>query len=174
MTENFSRVKPFIKAPKPQVAANMCLLMVLIAGWLSLSPSVQAQEKYWTDPATGFAMGGYDVVSYWSSTGPVLGNAEYEVEVKKVTWRFSNKGNYEEFLKYTNIYAPQFSGYGAYAVSQGRAPLGNPTIWVIADNRLYFFFSTRAKTEWQKAQKKFIRMANKKWPTLKILIANPY
>ncbi len=174
MTGIFPQTNPIIKVPKPSVAASIFLLMAFFAGWLSLLHPAQAEEKYWTDPATGFAMGGYDVVSYWSPAGPVLGIAEYEVEVEKVSWRFSNKGNYEEFLKYTDIYAPQFSGYGAYAVSQGRAPRGNPTIWAIANNRLYFFFSMRAKMEWQKAQKKFIRIANKKWPTLKLLIANPY
>jgi len=174
MTGIFSQTRSCFSKLKSPVSARIYLLGVFFAVGLSLLYPARAEEKYWTDPATGFAMGGYDVVSYWSPTGPVLGVADYEVEVERVSWRFSNKGNYEEFLKYTDIYAPQFSGYGAYAVSQGRAPRGNPTIWAIVDNRLYFFFSMRAKMEWQKAQKKFIRIANKKWPTLKLLIANPY
>ncbi len=147
------------------------MLVVLTGAMLNFSRSVQAGGKYWIDPTTGFAMGGYDVVSYWSATGPVLGNAEYEVKVENVTWRFSNKGNCEEFLKHIDIYAPQYSGYGAYAISQGKAPRGNPKIWIITDNKLYFFYSLSAKSKWELARNKFIRAAKKKWPALKRQIA---
>ena len=137
-----------------------------------MSRPVMANEKYWVDPATGYAMGGYDMVSYWSPSGPVLGKAEFEVRKKNVTWRFSNKGNYEEFIKNVDIYAPQFSGYGAYEVSQGRTPQGNPTIWSIVDNKLYYFFSLSSKSTWEKGRDKFIREANKRWPVLKRQIAH--
>lgn len=155
-----------------QLSATVVVVLTLLAGsLLGLHQSALAGEKFWTDPATGFALGGYDVVSYWSPTGPVLGMDEFEVHIENVTWRFSNQGNYEEFLKHFNIYMPQFSGYGAYAVSQGTAPLGNPNIWVIEDNKLYFFFSPNAKKKWQQKKNEFIPQAIKQWPALKRQIA---
>jgi len=155
--------------------ASMCAagaMMLLLGGFADLPQRVQEAEKYWTDPATGYALGGYDVVSYWSPAGPSLGNADYEVQMENVTWRFSNKGNAEEFLKYSTIYVPQFSGYGAYAVSQGKSPRGNPRIWAIAHNKLYFFFSAQAKIQWQRVREKSIRRAIEQWPGLRRRIAD--
>ena len=137
------------------------------------SQAFKTEEKYWADPATGFAIGGYDVVSYWSLTGPVLGNDAYEVQMEKTTWRFSNKGNFEEFRKYASVYTPQFSGYGAYAVSQGKAPRGNPRIWAIEDNKLYLFFSLEGKKKWLEEREQSIRKAIENWPALRRQIARP-
>jgi len=41
-----------------------------------------ALARFWTDPATGFAVGGYDPVSYFTPGGPRRGSADYEA-----TWR---------------------------------------------------------------------------------------
>ena len=145
----------------------ICALLALAGGEINFSRQAQADQRYWADPSTGIAMGGYDMVSYWSATGPVLGSPDYEVQMGKVTWRFSNQGNYEEFLKNGKTYTPQFSGYGAYSVSQGKTPHGNPRIWVIADNKLYFFFSLDTRAKWERDRKKFIRKAIRLWPVLK-------
>jgi len=155
------------------VYAGIFAWVVFPAGSSSYSQDFKWQEKYWADPTTGFAIGGYDVVSYWSSAGPVLGKDAYEVQMAKTTWRFSNKGNFEEFRKYAGVYAPQFSGYGAYAVSQGKAPRGNPRIWVIANNRLYLFFSLKGKKKWLEKQQESIRKAIENWPALRRQIARP-
>jgi len=152
-------------------ALGLCAMVIWLGAGVGLIQYAHADGRYWSDPTTGFALGGYDVVSYWSSSGPVLGSEEYEVRWENVTWRFSNRGNCEEFLKHADLYAPLFSGYGAYAVSQGKAPRGNPEIWTIADNKLYFFYSLDAKTKWGLARKKFIREAMKYWPKLKRKIA---
>ncbi len=155
------------------VLAGMCAGVVFTADSSSYSQAFNAEEKYWADPTTGFAIGGYDVVSYWSAAGPVLGKDEYELQMAKTTWRFSNKGNFEEFRKYAGVYAPQFSGYGAYAVSQGKAPRGNPRIWVVADNKLYLFFSLKGKKNWLENQQESIRKAIENWPALRRQIARP-
>jgi len=171
MTRIFSKTNRFNKALRCAAGLAAGAMMVLLGGFADVLQPVLEAEKYWTDPATGYALGGYDVISYWSPTGPVLGNDNYEVQIKNVTWRFSNKGNAEEFLKHSAIYVPQFSGYGAYAVSQGKSPRGNPRIWAIANNKLYFFFSEQARIEWQRVRKKSIRRAIAQWPGLKRRIA---
>jgi len=171
MTRIFSNIRCFNKALRCATGLAAGAMMVLLGGFVDLPQPVLEREKYWTDPATGYALGGYDVVSYWSATGPVLGNDDYEVQMENVTWRFSNKGNAEEFLKYSEIYVPQFSGYGAYAVSQGKSARGNPRIWAIENNKLYFFFSAQTRIEWQRVRDKSIQRAVKQWPELKRRIA---
>jgi len=155
------------------VFGNIFVWSVFAASSSGHSQAFKPEEKYWADPTTGYAIGGYDVVSYWSSAGPVLGKDAYEVQMAKTTWRFTNKGNFEEFRKYAGVYVPQFAGYGAYAVSQGKAPRGNPRIWVIADNRLYLFFSLKGKKNWLEKQEQSIRKAAENWPDLRRQIARP-
>ena len=144
----------------------MWVMTILFAGLTSVSLPVLATEKHWADANTGFAIGGYDAVSYWSSTGPVKGIAEYEVFSGEVNWRFSNQGNYEEFTKHPEIYKPQYAGYGALAISQGKLPRGNPEIWAVADGKLYLFFSAQSKAKWELARKNFIRKAKVKWSAM--------
>ncbi len=164
---------PGYKVFTPLIFVSFYVLALLTASSSGVSQSFQTQEKFWADPATGFAIGGYDVVSYWSNMGPVLGKDAYEVQMEKTTWRFSNQGNYEEFVKYAGVYTPQFSGYGAYAVSQGKAPRGNPRIWAIVDNKLYLFFSIEGKIKWQETRENSIRKAKEQWPALRRQIARP-
>ncbi len=173
MTRFFLTRTPFSRTKRWLASGGIFVWTLIAAGSLSYSQAFKPEEKYWADPTTGFAIGGYDVVSYWSSAGPVLGKDAYEVQMEKTTWRFSNKGNFEEFRKYAGVYTPQFSGYGAYAVSQGKAPRGNPRIWVIADNRLYLFFSLKGKKKWLEKQQESIRKAIENWPALRRQIARP-
>ena len=139
---------------------------VFIATTLNFSGSLHADERIWQDPATGWAIGGYDVVSYWSGTGPVEGSADFEVYIDGVTWRFANQGNCEEFLKHLAIYSPRFSGYGAYAIALGKVPRGNPRVWEVYEQKLYFFYSERSRRNWSLARDRYIRMADENWKVL--------
>lgn len=140
--------------------------MVLALAYLHFPAALHADERIWQDPATGWAIGGYDVVSYWSASGPVAGLPDYEVFIDGVTWRFANRGNCEEFLKHRSIYSPRYSGYGAYAISQGKVPRGNPRVWTVYEKKLYFFFSARSKRNWELARERYIRKADENWKTL--------
>lgn len=135
----------------------------IIAGFICLSLPAHADPRIWKDPVTGYAIGGFDVVSYWSASGPTMGFEEYEVFVDGVSWRFANQGNRDEFLKHLSIYRPQYSGYGAYAVAHGKVPRGNPITWVIYEQKLYFFYSIKAKKSWERNKVKMVRQADKNW-----------
>ncbi len=148
------------------------IVVVVSLGIMAFPQILRADDKIWTDPATGFALAGYDVVSFWSPNGPVVGTGEFEIQVNGINWRFSNQGNREEFLKFPKVYTPQFSGYGAYAIAQGSVPRGNPKIWALAKNKLYFFFSLDARKKWLRASDRNIRKAEKKWPVLQGEIAH--
>lgn len=147
-------------------------ILMLLGALVIFSLPALADNKVWTDPATGFAVGGYDVVSFWSSEGPAMGTQEFEVRIDNITWRFANRGNCLEFLKHPEVYAPQFSGYGVYAISQGNTPRGNPLIWSIAGGKLYFFYSVEARRKWVLAREGFLAKARRLWPELRRRIAN--
>jgi hypothetical protein len=94
-----------------------------------------------TDPVTGFAAAGFDSVAYFSDGRARPGKADLEVMWRGAGWRFVNEGNRAAFVADPDVYAPSFGGYCAVAVSRGFLAEGNPEIWEVHGDRLYFFYS---------------------------------
>jgi hypothetical protein len=60
----------------------------------------------------GLAIGGYDVVAYFSNTA-VEGSPSITAVHKKVTYQFSTTANRDAFVKNPAQYLPQFDGFCA-------------------------------------------------------------
>ena len=123
-----------------------------------------ASARFWTDPNTGFAVGGYDTVAYFVESAARPGASEFEVSWNGQAWRFANEGNRAVFIDNPEVYAPQFDGYGLVSVSRGLPAVGNPEIWEIYDNKLYFFHSRALRELWRKDSKSILSEANRRWP----------
>lgn len=101
---------------------------------------LQARPAYFlADPVTGYALGGYDPVAFFVDRRPRMGTPKLEYAWRGARWLFLNEGNRAAFERSPEVYAPQFAGCGAYALAEGYATAGNPSIFAIIDNRLYFF-----------------------------------
>lgn len=96
-------------------------------------------EFYLADPVTAYAIGGYDPVAFFVDGHPRLGDRKIELSWRGVRWLFVNEGNKAAFERDPEVYAPQFGGCGAYALVEGYATAGNPALFVVLENRLYFF-----------------------------------
>ena len=132
-----------------------------------LSFSVSAK----TDPVyTGFfsslAVGGYDVVAYFTESKPVQGKSQYTFEYMNADWHFSNAENLVLFKAEPEKFAPQYGGYCAWAVSQGYTAKGNPRIWWIEDGKLYLNYDDEVRATWEKDIPGFIGLADKIWPAI--------
>ncbi len=105
----------------------------------SLASFVQGQVAPVDDH--GLAIGGYDVVAYFSGT-PQKGHKEYATKHKGVTYYFSSKANWKAFKKSPKSYLPQFDGYCAWGVGakEAKFPI-NPETFDIVDGKLYLFFN---------------------------------
>lgn len=125
-----------------------------------------ATERIQTDPMTGFALAGYDPVAYFVEGEPVAGNGDHELAWKGVVWRFANIGNLEAFRDAPDIYAPQFGGYGALAVARGYAAQASPRIWVIHDQKLYFFATPVSRAAWLKLPDQLADEGQRRWPEI--------
>ncbi len=126
-----------------------------------------APAMFWTDPATGLAIGGYDPVAYYTSAKERPGIAEYEVAWRGQIWRFANEGNKAAFIAAPNVYAPQFDGYGLVSVSRGLPAVGNPRVWAIHQDQLYFFHNTTLRALWRHDSDQILNEARLQWPKLK-------
>ena len=138
---------------------------------------------------SGFAASGYDVVAFRSLQQSAVGSKQPEAipgsskitaEYNGATWAFSSEENRDTFLADPVKYAPVYDGHCAYGVAQGGKVPGNPNLWRIVEDRLYFNITPQvvgfwesdipgqidqADSKWKKAEKK--RASKKSWKKIK-------
>ena len=79
---------------------------------------------------------------------------------------FVSAANADRFREAPEFYAPQFNGYGAMALADGKITDGNPLIWAIYKNRLYFFYSAEARASWVANVGANVEAARANWSSL--------
>jgi len=121
---------------------------------------------HWADPVNGLAIGGFDPISYFEVGRAIKGNNEFQKAWHGVGWRFQSEGNRILFAASPSVYAPRFAGYDPYAISNGIAAQGNPTIWEIIGGRLYFFHNEVNRYLWHENHQKLAALTNQNWAEL--------
>jgi YHS domain-containing protein len=94
------------------------------------------------------AIKGYDPVNYFLESDARKGSSRYSLEWKGATWYFSTDENRSLFASNPERYAPRFGGYCANGLSDRHKIGGNPQIWLIQEDELFFFFSRRGRSAW--------------------------
>lgn len=151
------------KALKITGIATAALLLLAIAGSfvLGITPlSLGLHKPVYTD--SGKALAGYDAVSYFQGK-PVLGSAQYTYDWQASRWLFSTVENLHTFKANPEKFVPAFGGYCTKAVSTGFAAPGDPTIWLISDEKLYIFSSEEVKAEFIKDPESIMAACSKAW-----------
>jgi YHS domain-containing protein len=132
--------------------------MTALAGLLaaSLATSASAGDQYVDQ--TGFAVSGFDVVSYFAlpqspvgqpQLAPLPGKAALTAEWNGAKFAFATEANREAFLADPAKYAPQYDGHCAYGVAKGGKVPGNPTLWRIVDGKLYLNITKNVVGFWE-------------------------
>lgn len=111
-------------------------------------------------------MAGYDAVSYFNGNAPVLGQSDYTLMWKGAEWHFASAENREAFERDPRAFAPQFGGYCAYAMSQGKLSSTDPNAWKVVNGRLYLTHSPAVERVWSSASAEYIRLAEGYWPVI--------
>jgi YHS domain-containing protein len=144
---------------------RLSLLVTLVVGLAWARPALALDPIYtnWR----GLAVSGYDPVAYFSVGKPVAGSPEYSTEWRGVTWRFSNAENLAKFKANPELYAPQYGGYCAWAVSNGKTASADPEAWKIVNGKLYLNYSHEVQAQWQQDVPGNIQKADRNWPGLR-------
>jgi len=151
-----------------KILLTVSALVISIGGALSF---YYASQSYYADSLImdsegGVALFGYDPVSYFSPTGPEVGEITYEAEWAGSVWHFQTKENRDQFADNPTAFAPQYGGYDALGVSKGYTNPTDPLIWDVADGKLYLFYSEKTREVWRESQLATIKQANINWPTI--------
>lgn len=136
------------------------LLIVTIFSALTASMAFASHE------ASTVAAGGYDVVTYFDNKRPVRGTGHFVSEYDGATYLFSTPTNKKKFDRNPAKYAPAYNGYCAYGVSVGKKFVGDPEVYRVVDGVLYLNLDANVQDLWLKDTDKYIKKANKQWPTI--------
>jgi YHS domain-containing protein len=152
---------------RPLWAATQAILwgaILLLMMALDLPKVAQAADPAVFNRNTGLAIDGYDPMAYFMDGKPRLGRPDFEVRYGGAGWRFVNEGNMAAFEADPEVYAPRFGGHDPIAIVRGAATPGHPMLWVIAEHRLYLFYSEEAREAFANDPGSAIEAAERHWP----------
>ena len=96
------------------------LVLGLLAGSLGLAvPDAAAQNRVLWNARDGVAIGGYDPVAYFETGEPTPGDAALAYSWGDVAWHFATAEHEAAFRENPEAYAPQYGGFGAFAMTLG-------------------------------------------------------
>jgi hypothetical protein len=130
-------------------------IAILMFGNLSAEPKVFSVQNV--------AIGGVDVVAYFTTGQPTMGLDYYITEWQGTTWQFSSRENLALFNKDPTRFAPQFGGFCSLTTAHGASIPINPMAWTIHNQRLYLFVFEAARDTWLMNPDKLIERANLAW-----------
>jgi hypothetical protein len=168
MTAARQERKPARWGPLFTTLCGALLLATIGAAGVASIP-VRAATTEWvvTNRYTGLAIDGFDPVAYFVEAAPKEGRAELEFRSDGAVWRFLNEGNRAAFAAAPEVYSPRFGGHDPMALVRGAATPGHPALWLIAEQRLYLFYSAEARAAFAGDPETAIEAAERNWPAVK-------
>jgi YHS domain-containing protein len=142
------------------------LLALAPAALLAAALPVRAEEDPVYSDWYGHAIRGYDPVAYFTEGRPVEGSSDHELDWNGATWRFASAENKATFEADPEAYAPQYGGYCAWAVAEGKTASVDPTQWRIVDGKLYLNYDESVQKRWLADIPGFIAKADANWPAV--------
>jgi YHS domain-containing protein len=120
----------------------------------------------------GVALNSYDALSYFTpSPDPILGVKELSYDYKGSKFYFITPTHLRAFESNPEKYAPQYDGFDAYGVSQGRKVGAHPRVFAVVDGKLYLFSDLESRKNWKKDVAGNIARATEQWSQVSKLVA---
>ena len=115
----------------------------------------------------GAALGGTDVVGYFTEGRVVRGRTEHLAEWQGARWLFASAASRERFLADPAAYLPAYGGFCAWAVAHGYIAPTDPVAWRIVEGRLYLNYDRGVQRRWETDIPGHIARGDANWPRLR-------
>jgi hypothetical protein len=125
--------------------------------------SAASNDHIVVDAHTGLAISGFDPVAYFTEAKPKFGRPDLELRFDGVVWRFQNEGNRAAFAEHPEVYMPRFGGHDPVAAARGNSVPGHPLFWAVTGDRLFLFYSAKARAAFLADPGRIIERATRKW-----------
>lgn len=138
--------------------------------WIAIMTATYSQAQIEPVNKDGLAIGGYDVVAYFSGEAKP-GSKNFSTTYKGTIYYFSSKENRKTFKENPVKFLPQFDGFCAWGVAAKKTKFPiNPETFDIVDGKLYLFFNGpfngqkfNTLVPWNKETSKLIKEAHRNW-----------
>ncbi|MEC4811977.1 MAG: YHS domain-containing (seleno)protein [Scytonema sp. PMC 1069.18] len=114
---------------------------------------------------TNVAIQGYDPVSYFTNQ-PTQGNPAITSTYQGAIYYFASETNKAQFDANPEQYLPQYGGFCAVAVSEGKLVPVDPQTYKVTDGKLYLFYNGElgnTKPQWDADEETLRRKADAHW-----------
>ena len=121
----------------------------------------------------GFAIKGYDPVSYFTEGKPSKGSLEFSTEWQDAIWLFTSATHRDTFIQNPEKYTPEYGGWCAYGMAKAYAAETDPlNAWTIHDGKLYLNWDQEVAKDWSKDIDGYLTQSEKNWPTVQDQLKN--
>ena len=123
----------------------------------------------------GVALQGYDPVSYFTSS-PSLGKSELSSTYEGGIYYFVTEENKAKFDAEPTKYVPQYGGFCAVAISEGKTFPIDPQTYKVINDKLYLFYNGslgNTKTQWDEDETIRQQNADRHWQEQDIQVIYP-
>ncbi len=144
------------------LVAGLRISIFIVAALLAGPAAAEAQFQ-----VGGVALFGYDPVAYFRKQEARRGNPDYRYRYNGATWYFDSELHRDLFAANPQDYAPQYGGFCAFAISQGKLVPVDPNAWTIHAGRLYLNYSTRVREAWRADLEGNLEAAAENWEILR-------
>ena len=113
------------------------------------------------------AVQGYDTVAYFVEGRAIPGSGNHVYRHEGITYIFATREHLNQFKEAPEKYIPQYGGFCAYAIAQGKKVVADPLAWKIVAGKLYLNLNRKVQLIWEKQLAEYIKEADEIWPNLK-------
>lgn len=112
----------------------------------------------------GAAIGGFDPVAYFTSSGPSRGDDAHTVMWNGGQFLFASASNKKTFESDPEAFAPQYGGYCSYAAALNYVAPTSSNAWSVFEDKLYLNFNLHVRSVWEQDKPGYVAKANANWP----------
>ena len=150
---------------------SVALMLMGICAFVIGSNVVQgqssAQRKSLVNiDAQGVGAHGYDPVAFFTEKKAIIGDPQWQSTFGGATYYFQSSGDRKEFERSPAIYAPQYGGYCAMAMTMGKLEDVDPTYFVVHDDKLLLQRNEKAHIMFSKDLEGNHKKADENWSKL--------
>jgi YHS domain-containing protein len=149
---------------------NYRTIILTSAAILTLSAAQAFAGSFYEDK--GVALSSYDAISYFApAPDPLQGKKDLSAEYQGSKFYFITPTHLAQFESDPAKYVPQYGGYDALGVSQGKKVGAHPRVFAIVDGKLYMFSDLESRKNWKKDVNGNIARASEQWSEVSKLVA---
>jgi YHS domain-containing protein len=123
----------------------------------------------------GVSLQGFDPISYFTGE-PVEGSADITSTYQGGIYQFQTQENKAMFDAHPEQYVPQYGGFCAIAMSEGKTFPVDPKTYKITDDKLYLFYNGKlgnTKPQWDADEQTRKANADSHWDSNDVVVIYP-